>query len=40
LEIIAKENDFIQSSVYQNSLKKVKRNTGILYYELKSAFEL
>ncbi len=38
LEIIAKENDFIQSSVYQNSLKKDKRNTGILYYDCTNYF--
>ncbi|MDQ2088218.1 IS1634 family transposase [Herbivorax sp. ANBcel31] len=33
LEVIAKESDFIQSSLYKNSLKISKRNTGILYYD-------
>ena len=33
LEILAKENDLIQSIVYQNSLKHGKRNTKILYYD-------
>lgn len=38
LEIIAKESDFIQSSLYQNSLKVSKRNTGILYYDCTNYF--
>ncbi|QAT61814.1 IS1634 family transposase [Acidilutibacter cellobiosedens] len=38
LEIIAKESDFIQSSLYQNSLKGSKRNTGILYYDCTNYF--
>jgi transposase len=33
LEVLAKESDFIQSSLYNNSLKVSKRNTGILYYD-------
>ena len=33
LEVISKEMDFIQSSLYNNSLKLSKRNTGILYYD-------
>lgn len=38
LEIIAKETDFIQSSLYENSLKVSKRNTGILYYDCTNYF--
>lgn len=33
LEVLAKESDFIQFSLYKNSLKISKRNTGILYYD-------
>ena len=33
LGYLAKETDFIQSSLYKNSLKISKRNTGILYYD-------
>jgi transposase len=33
LEVLAKESDFIQSSLYNNSLKVSKRNAGILYYD-------
>lgn len=33
LEVIAKETDLIQSSLYTNSLKISKRNTGVLYYD-------
>ena len=33
LEIISKENDFIQSKVYKNSLKYSKRNDKILFYD-------
>ena len=33
LEIIAKESDMIESCIYSNSKKIVKRNTGILYYD-------
>lgn len=38
LEIIAKETDLIQSSLYKNSLKLSKRNTGILYYDCTNYF--
>jgi len=38
LEIIAKETDYIQSSLYNNSLKISKRNTGILYYDCTNYF--
>ncbi|AHF08908.1 MULTISPECIES: IS1634 family transposase [Dehalobacter] len=38
LEIIAKEIDFIQSSLYNNSLKISKRNTGVLYYDCTNYF--
>ena len=38
LEYLAKETDFIQSSLYKNSLKISKRNTGILYYDCTNFF--
>ena len=38
LEVISKENEFIQSELYKNSLKKSKRNTGILYYDCTNYF--
>lgn len=38
LEVISKEMDFIQSSLYGNSLKISKRNTGILYYDCTNYF--
>jgi len=38
LEVIAKEADFIQSALYQNSLSVSKRNTGILYYDCTNYF--
>ena len=38
LEIIAKETNFIQSSLYNNSLKVTKRNTGVLYYDCTNYF--
>jgi len=38
LEIFAKETDFIQSSLYENSLKVSKRNTGILFYDCTNYF--
>lgn len=38
LEIIAKETDFIQSSLYKNSLKVSKRNTSVLYYDCTNYF--
>ena len=33
LEVISKENDFIQSQLYKNSLKYSKRNDKILFYD-------
>lgn len=38
LEVIAKETDVIQSSLYNNSLKISKRNTGVLYYDCTNYF--
>lgn len=38
LEVLAKETDFIQSSLYSNSLKISKRNTGVLYYDCTNYF--
>ncbi len=38
LEVIAKETDSIQSSLYKNSLKTSKRNTGVLYYDCTNYF--
>lgn len=38
LEILAKETDFIQSSLYENSLKVSKRNTSVLYYDCTNYF--
>ena len=38
LEVIAKENEFIQAELYKNSLKKAKRNTGVLYYDCTNFF--
>lgn len=38
LELLAKETDFIQSSLYQSSLKVSKRNTGLLYYDCTNYF--
>ncbi|QSZ26792.1 IS1634 family transposase [Aceticella autotrophica] len=38
LEILAKETDFIQSSLYENSLKVSKRNTRVLYYDCTNYF--
>lgn len=38
LEFLAKETDFIQSSIYENSLKVSKRNTGVLYYDCTNYF--
>lgn len=38
LEIIAKETDFIQSELYENSLKICNRNKGILYYDCTNYF--
>ena len=38
LEVIAKESDFIQSELYKNSLKFLKRNDKILYYDCTNYF--
>jgi transposase len=38
LEVLCKETDFIQSSLYANSLKVSKRNTGVLYYDCTNYF--
>lgn len=38
LEFLAKETDFIQSSLYENSLKISKRNTRLLYYDCTNYF--
>jgi len=38
LEVLAQETDFIQSSVYQNSLGLGKRNSKILYYDCTNYF--
>ena len=38
LEIITKENDFIQSELYKNSLNIADRATGILYYDCTNYF--
>ncbi len=38
LEVIAKETNSIQASLYQNSLSLSKRNTGILYYDCTNYF--
>jgi transposase len=38
LEVIAKEAESIQSSIYKNSLRISKRNTGVLYYDCTNYF--
>jgi transposase len=38
LEVIAKETDFMQAQLYQNSLKISRRKTGILYYDCTNYF--
>ena len=38
LEVLAKETEFIQSSLYENSLKVSKRNTGVLFYDCTNYF--
>jgi transposase len=38
LEVLAKETDFIQSSLYENSLNVSRRNTGVLYYDCTNYF--
>ncbi len=38
LEVIARESDLIQSTLYQNSTRISKRNTGVLYYDCTNYF--
>ncbi|ATW23451.1 IS1634 family transposase [Candidatus Formimonas warabiya] len=38
LEVLSKETGFIQSSLYENSLKVSKRNTSVLYYDCTNYF--
>ena len=38
LEVLAKESDYIQSELYNNSLKICDRNKGILYYDCTNYF--
>ena len=38
LEVIAKESDFIQSELYKNSATKIKRNSGVIYYDCTNFF--
>jgi transposase len=38
LEVIAKETDSMQSTLYKNSIKISKRNTGVLYYDCTNYF--
>ncbi|MCK9217112.1 MAG: transposase, partial [Firmicutes bacterium] len=38
LEVISKEMDFIQSSLYKNSIKISKRNTNVLFYDCTNYF--
>lgn len=38
LQILTKESDFIQSSVYENSLRISNRNTKVLYYDCTNYF--
>lgn len=38
LEVLAKETDYIQSTLYENSLKISKRNTSILFYDCTNYF--
>lgn len=38
LDVLAKETDFIQSSLYENSLKVSSRNTGVLFYDCTNYF--
>ncbi len=38
LEVLAKETDFIQSALYENSMKVSRRNTGVLYYDCTNYF--
>lgn len=38
LEVVASESDFIQSQLYLNSCKILKRSTGVLYYDCTNFF--
>lgn len=38
LEVLAKENDYIQSQLYINSLDVIKRKKGVLYYDCTNYF--
>ena len=38
LEVLSEESDFIQSELYKNSGKTMKRNDGILYYDCTNYF--
>lgn len=38
LEVLAKENDFIQAAVYHKSSRLKKRNTNVLYYDCTNYF--
>lgn len=38
LDVLEAESDLIQATVYENSLKIVKRKTGVLYYDLTNYF--
>jgi transposase len=38
LDVISEELDFIQSELYKNSLKAMRRNTGVLYYDCTNYF--
>lgn len=38
LDLISSESEYIQSQLYQNSLKVSKRNTGVLYYDCTNYF--
>ena len=38
LEVISKENEFIQAELYKNSLNVSERNTGVLYYDCTNYF--
>lgn len=38
LEVLALETDYIQSTLYKNSLKVSKRNTGVLFYDCTNYF--
>lgn len=38
LEVLCKEGDFLQSALYQNSLKVAKRNTSVIYYDCTNYF--